>query len=41
MGFKYIVVEKENGIAWIKLNRPSVLNALNRGIISELLVALE
>lgn len=41
MDFKYIVVERENGIAWLKLNRPSVLNALNKGMVSEMLVALE
>jgi enoyl-CoA hydratase/carnithine racemase len=41
MDFQYILVEKGNGIAWIKLNRPSVLNAFNRGMVSELLAALE
>jgi enoyl-CoA hydratase len=41
MDLKYILMEKENGVAWIKLNRPSVLNALNRGMVSELLVVLE
>ena len=39
MHFQYILVEKENGIAWIKLNRPSVLNAFNRGMVRELLAA--
>ena len=41
MDFQYILLEKENGIAWIKLNRPSVLNAFNRGMVRELLAALE
>lgn len=41
MDFQYILVEKETGIAWIKLNRPSALNALNRGMVSELLAALD
>lgn len=41
MQYRYIVVEKEDGIGWLKLNRPSVLNALNRGMVSEMLEALE
>jgi enoyl-CoA hydratase/carnithine racemase len=42
MEFKYLIVEKkDDGVAWIKLNRPSVLNALNRGMVSELLAALD
>ena len=30
MEFECIIYEKEAGIAFIKLNRPKVLNAMNR-----------
>lgn len=41
MEFKYILFEKEGGIATITLNRPEVMNALNWGIWGELKDALD
>ena len=38
---KSVVVRKENGVAWIKINRPEVLNALDAEAIRGLRVALE
>jgi len=40
MDYKNIIVEKKDGIGTIKINRPKVLNALNRDTISELLKAI-
>ena len=41
MAYKNIIVEKKDGIGTIKINRPKVLNALNRETILELLKAIE
>lgn len=41
MVYKNIIVEKKNGIGTIKINRPQVLNALNRETIMELSKAVE
>lgn len=39
-GYTMIRLEKENGIAWIVLNRPNKLNAINREMLQELQAAL-
>jgi len=39
--FKQILYEKKEGIAWVTLNRPEVLNALNRATWSELAQAMD
>jgi enoyl-CoA hydratase/carnithine racemase len=36
-----LVVEKEATVAWLKLNRPKVLNCLNRELLQALIKALE
>src|SRR6202789_4427850 len=36
-----LVVEKEGTIAWLKLNRPKVLNCLNRDLLKGITHALE
>jgi enoyl-CoA hydratase len=41
MVFKNLKIEKKDGIATIKINRPQVLNALNKDTISELTTAVE
>lgn len=41
MDQKYLIFKKENGIATISLNRPSVLNSLNREMAEELIEALQ
>jgi enoyl-CoA hydratase/carnithine racemase len=41
MDFENLLVEKTNRIAWVKLNRPDKLNALNRQLIIELITALQ
>ena len=41
MPYKNIVIEKKDGIATIKINRPQVLNALNKDTICELTKAVE
>ncbi len=41
MAFETIIVEIEDHIALIKLNRPDALNALNQQLIGELCTALE
>ena len=41
MNYEALILEKKAGVAKITLNRPQVLNALNRQLISELLAALE
>jgi methylglutaconyl-CoA hydratase len=35
-----LLVEKEAGVAWLKLNRPSVLNCLNRDLLKAIIKAL-
>ena len=39
--YEFIETRAEGGIGFIELNRPKVLNALNRGMISEILAAME
>lgn len=41
MAFKNIVIEKKDGIGTIKINRPNVLNALNKDTIKELSKAVD
>lgn len=41
MDFECIIYEKEDGIAQIKLNRPEVLNAMNKQLWLDFQVALE
>lgn len=40
MGYSTIILEKESGVATIKLNRPKVLNAINETMGEELLSAI-
>lgn len=39
--FDVIIYEKKDGVAWITLNRPDVLNALNDRLREQLILALE
>ena len=41
MEFKHILYEKKEGVAWVTLNRPEVLNALARLTYRELIEATE
>ena len=41
MAFETIIVEFEDHVALIKLNRPDALNALNQHLLGELMQALE
>ena len=41
MGYDTIILEPEGSIAFLKVNRPQALNALNRKVISELVAMLE
>ena len=41
MDFECIIYEKEDGIATIKLNRPKVLNAMNKQLWLDFQLALE
>ena len=36
MGFKYLNVQRRNGVEYLELNRPEVRNAFNEGMIAEL-----
>jgi enoyl-CoA hydratase len=40
MAYKNIIVEKKEGIGFIKINRPKVLNALNKETITEIIHAV-
>jgi 1,4-dihydroxy-2-naphthoyl-CoA synthase len=40
MSYENILVEKKNAIAYVTVNRPKVLNALNRKTVEELRDAL-
>ena len=40
MGYNNIIVEKKDGIGYIKINRPKVLNALNQETIKEITNAI-
>ena len=39
MAYEYILVEKKNSIAYVTVNRPKVLNALNMATMEELRAA--
>ena len=39
--FKHIIYEKKEGVAWVTINRPEVLNALNRATWRELAQAMD
>ena len=41
MKLETVIYEKEGEVAWIKLNRPQVLNAENYQLCSELIIALD
>ena len=41
MEFKHILYEKKEGVAWVTINRPEVLNALNRATWRELAQAMD
>jgi len=41
MKFKYIIYEKNEGVATITLNRPEALNAFSKDVVEEILHALE
>ncbi len=41
MPYQYIIYQKEDGIAWLRLNRPEVLNAISPALLSEMKDALE
>ena len=41
MDFECIIYEKEDGIATVKLNRPKVLNAMNKQLWLDFQLALE
>lgn len=41
MEYKKLILTKDNGIATVTLNRPEVLNALDRGLTDELVRVIE
>jgi len=41
MNFEYLIYEEKEKVAWITLNRPEVLNALNMKLSDELIEAIE
>jgi enoyl-CoA hydratase/3-hydroxyacyl-CoA dehydrogenase len=41
MAFEHVLYNKENSVAWITLNRPQVLNALNRKLWREIYECLD
>ncbi len=40
MAFEYIILEKKDGLAWLKFNRPDVFNAMSRDVYTEIDKAL-
>ncbi len=40
-GYRYIIVERENQLGLITLNRPEVLNALSREMVAEIVKAVD
>ncbi len=41
MSYKYIILDKKEGVAWIKFNRPDVYNAMSRDVYVEIDKALD
>ena len=41
MPYQYIIYTREDGVAWLRLNRPEVLNAISPALLSEMRDALE
>ena len=41
MPYQYIIYTREDGVAWLRLNRPEVLNAISPALLSEMKDALE
>ena len=41
MVYKYILFEHRDGVAYITINRPNQLNALNKATIEELIILLK
>ena len=40
-GFQTVIYEKRQGIAWLTLNRPHMLNAMNMAMRDELWMVME
>ena len=36
MSFEHIILEKKDGLAWIKFNRPDVFNAMSKDVYTEI-----
>ncbi|MFC1859061.1 enoyl-CoA hydratase/isomerase family protein [Thermodesulfobacteriota bacterium] len=41
MDFQTLIIEKQNTIAWVTLNRPDVMNALNQQLVTEIISAVQ
>lgn len=41
MAYNYLLLEKENGIGILYINRPEAMNALNTGVLEEIILAVE
>lgn len=41
MAYKYLLLEKEDGIGILYINRPEAMNALNTGVLEEIIQAME
>jgi enoyl-CoA hydratase/carnithine racemase len=41
MPYQYIIYTREDGVAWLRINRPEVLNAISPALLSEMKDALE